>query len=700
MFRSAVMLLAALHGTLLLIGVPVEGQPFSGAFKMEEYLKFPPLFAYDDFEDCRRWYREDYVYCIAKAPLAPDDTSTLWRNLSYFSSDYHHYDHTVLERGVCLQKCQEVLIQNGTEGTDRFTREELVYRCISGEVSAQYELTVSPDIRIQYCYSKSTESVAYDWLDVAFLVLAAMILALVIASTVYDLHQQAAQNFPEGYFARSSKQAHQRLLTAFSLPRNIRRLKEPIHTQTRADLACFEAFRFVQTCRVIFLHVTIAHLKIPQRNPEFLEQLQHTAGLQTFIAEFQNYVQTFFTIGGMLMAINFLDHVRKHPTFRLAFFGDRLLNRLCRLVPTYAFMILLEASVLRHLVDGPFGKQFIGESADNCQRWWWANLLFVNNYIAWSEPCFIPSWYLATDLQLYAFALAIMMIFWKWPATRKYIFSALFLYSAVTPAVAYLLSTSTPVMTVDMKDVEKYMRGQHFQDLLYFPFHQNTGIYFCGVLAGLAYHHFRDQRKQLFQHAAFRQLAQLAGLLYVCSMASVSWVVSNLAWLPAVGLAVYATAFKISWGLFNTVLLLALALLSRHHWIKATLSHPIFRVLGKLGYSVYLIHFTVIVQVYGRERAPIFSNEKIVTGYTIEVLFFSYIFGVLLCCLVELPTGALLKELLEPATGPRKPSINQVHTAPEPIGASHASGTPSTTAGPGTPSTSETPSVPGEERTH
>uniref|UniRef100_A0A182VS45 Acyltransferase 3 domain-containing protein n=1 Tax=Anopheles minimus TaxID=112268 RepID=A0A182VS45_9DIPT len=656
-----------LCGVLLLSSSTAAGNSYADTFQMEEYLKFPPVFLYDDFEDCRRWYRNEHVYCIVKAPLAPDESSALWRNISYFSSDYHHYDHSVLERGVCIPKCHDAIIQNATEsGMDRLSREEMIHRCISAEITPHYNLIVSSELHIQHCYSHETENIPYDWLDVIFFILAAVIIVLVVASTVYDLHQQAKQKFPEDYFTRNSKQAHQRLLTAFSFPRNIRRLQEPIHTQTRIDLACFEAFRFVQTFRVIFLHVTIAHLKIPQRNPEYLEQLQHGASLQTFIAEFQNYVQTFFTIGGMLMTVNFLDHVRKNPTFRLAYFGERLLNRLCRLVPTYAFMILLEASVLRHLIDGPFGQQFIGESADNCQRQWWMNLLFVNNYIGWDHPCFIPSWYLATDLQLFIFGLMIMMVFWRWPATRRFIFSAIFLYSVIVPAVAYLLTNITPVMTVDMKDTEQYIRGQQFQSVLYFPFHQNTGIYFFGMLAGIVYHHYRDQRKELFNVAAFRQLAQFSGLLYVFCMATVSWVVSNLSWLPAICLAAYASAFKLSWGLFNTVLLLALALLHRHNWIKMALSHPIFRVLGKLGYSVYLIHFTVIVQVYGREKAPIFSNELIVTGYTVEILFFSYIFGALLCVLVELPTGAALKELIEPTA--QKPTINQVHTASEPIG--------------------------------
>uniref|UniRef100_A0A182S6T3 Acyltransferase 3 domain-containing protein n=1 Tax=Anopheles maculatus TaxID=74869 RepID=A0A182S6T3_9DIPT len=674
-------ILFALYGVLLLSSPIAAKNSFAEIFQMEEYLKFPPVFVYDDFEDCRRWYQDEYVYCIVKAPLAPDESSDLWRNISYFSSDYHHYDHSVLERGVCVPKCHDAIIQNATEsGMDRLSREEAIHRCISAEITPHYNLIVSPELRIQHCYSRDTENIPYDWLDVMFLVLAAVIIFLVVASTVYDLHQQAKQKFPEDYFSRGSKQAHQRLLTAFSFPRNIRRLKEPIHTQTRVDLACFEAFRFAQTLRVIFLHVTIAHLKIPQRNPEYLEQLQHGASLQTFIAEFQNYVQTFFTIGGMLMTINFLDHVRKNPTFRLSYFGERLLNRLCRLVPTYAFMILLEASVMRHLIDGPFGQQFIGESADNCQQRWWMNLLFVNNYIGWDNPCFIPSWYLATDLQLFIFGLMIMMIFWRWPATRRYIFGAIFLYSAIIPAVAYLLFNITPVMTVDMKDAEQYIRGQQFQSVLYFPFHQNTGIYFFGMLAGIVYHHFRDQRKELFKVAAFRQLAQFSGLLYVFCMATVSWVVSNLSWLPAICLAAYASAFKLSWGLFNTVLLLALALLHRNNWIKMALSHPIFRVLGKLGYSVYLIHFTVIVQVYGREKAPIFSNEQIVTGYTVEVLFFSYILGALLCVLVELPTGAALKELIEPKA--RKPSINEVHTASEPISTQMGSPSSPTMASP------------------
>uniref|UniRef100_A0A182HZ42 Acyltransferase 3 domain-containing protein n=1 Tax=Anopheles arabiensis TaxID=7173 RepID=A0A182HZ42_ANOAR len=662
-------ILFALYGSLLLTtSMAAAGNSFAETFQMDEYLKFPPVFVYDDFEDCRRWYRDEYVYCIVKAPLAPDDSSALWRNLSYFSSDYHHYDHSVLERGVCVPKCRNAITQNATDkgSIDRLSREEMIHRCISAEITPHYNLIVSSRLRIEHCYSRDTENIPYDWLDVLFFILAAAIIALVVASTVYDMHQQAKQKFPEDYFTRSSKQAHQRLLTAFSFPRNIRRLKEPMHTQTRIDLACFEAFRFAQMFRVIFLHVSIAHLKIPQRNPEYLEQLQHGASLQTFIAEFQNYVQTFFTIGGMLMAINFLDHVRKNPTFRLSYFGERLLNRLCRLVPTYAFMILLEASVMRHLIDGPFGQQFIGQSANNCQDRWWMNLLFVNNYIGWDNPCFIPSWYLATDLQLYIFGLAIMMIFWKWPSTRRYIFGAVFLYSVVVPAVTYMMNDITPVMTVDMKDTEQYIRGQQFQSILYFPFHQNTGIYFFGILAGIVYHHYRDQRNELFKVAAFRQLAQFAGLLYVFCMATVSWVVSNLNWLPAICLAAYASAFKLSWGLFNTIILLALTLLHRHNWIKMALSHPIFRVLGKLGYSVYLIHFTVIVQVYGREKAPIYSNELIVTGYTVEVLFFSYILGAFLCVLVELPTGAALKELIEPRA--QKASINQVHTASEPIG--------------------------------
>lgn len=130
----------------------------------------------------------------------------------------------------------------------------------------------------------------------------------------------------------------------------------------------------------------MAHNKVPQSNTDYMEMLQEDPTLIFFVAEFQNYIQTFLSISGMLLTINFLEHIRKNPDFSYSIFWDKLKNRLCRILPAYAFVILVECAIIHRYLDGPIGQQFIGEAEQNCRRWWWANLLFFNNYIRTDQP--------------------------------------------------------------------------------------------------------------------------------------------------------------------------------------------------------------------------------------------------------------------------------------------------------------------------
>lgn len=65
-------------------GMRCDGDLISAGvfFAAEEYQKFPKLFQYDEYEDCRMTYREQYVYCVVRARIRPDDGSELWRNIS------------------------------------------------------------------------------------------------------------------------------------------------------------------------------------------------------------------------------------------------------------------------------------------------------------------------------------------------------------------------------------------------------------------------------------------------------------------------------------------------------------------------------------------------------------------------------------------------------------------------------------------
>ena len=56
-----------------------------------------------------------------------------------------------------------------------------------------------------------------------------------------------------------------------------------------------------------------------------------------------------------------------------------------RLTPVYVIMMLIYIYLVPHIVDGPFTLlvgQDVGENPiDFCKRYWWTNVLYVNNFV-------------------------------------------------------------------------------------------------------------------------------------------------------------------------------------------------------------------------------------------------------------------------------------------------------------------------------
>ncbi|XP_058466275.1 nose resistant to fluoxetine protein 6-like [Malaya genurostris] len=617
-------------------------------YDQSTYDRFPKLYNYDDFEECRRNYRDQYIYCVVRAHVNPDDRSTLWMNLSRFSEDPFRYDRRIQERGICVQDCERLAqsVQPSEAGQEGYTRANLLKSCIDFELRKDYNLRVTSDVEIFHCYSKANDNPPLDYLEILFIAIVVLILVLVCFSTWKDLSIQKSMRFPENYFSGRHATSNDRLLTSFSLPRNIRQLKDPINGALRQELQYLEGFRFIQMHRVILLHIILCLVKAPKVNPEAVEHKLYTPFVIHYVAEFQNYVQTFLSISGMLLVVHFQEHIRKNPRFNFNYFWDRLIARLIRIVPAYLFIILIETSITRRFMDGPIGHHFIGDSRAKCRQVWWTNVLFINNYVHSNRPCLVQTWYLSTDLQLFIFAMGALMLIWRWPFLKRYIFGVGFAMGlACTTVIAYARSVP-PVMTKDLKLSSEYNYG-HGYFLLYHPFHTNITVYFAGMLAGFIYHRYRESRKDVLQSRLLMFVFRTAVVLYFFTCFSDAWVVRNQATLHPILSAIYATLFKHSWGVLCTVIQLRTALQPRRSRFRSFFSHPIFAVLGKLCYSFYLIHFTVILQVIGSIRQPIHFSSRGVFEYMMNIQMFTLLFGVLICVLVELPSHTAFTELVQ-----------------------------------------------------
>lgn len=53
----------------------------------------------------------------------------------------------------------------------------------------------------------------------------------------------------------------------------------------------------------------------------------------------------------------------------------------CRLTPSYVLVLVFYATAMQSLGSGPLWKATTLPEVEACQRWWWTNLLYVNNYV-------------------------------------------------------------------------------------------------------------------------------------------------------------------------------------------------------------------------------------------------------------------------------------------------------------------------------
>ncbi|GFX14353.1 hypothetical protein TNCV_1768471 [Trichonephila clavipes] len=92
--------------------------------------------------------------------------------------------------------------------------------------------------------------------------------------------------------------------------------------------------------------------------------------------------------------------------------GLFILHRLWRLIPSYYF-ILLCATLVPLMSSGPLFHDTMLNSIYPCFKYWWRNVLFINNFYDMTNMCMLHTWYVSADLQLYLVSLvAVLPLIW------------------------------------------------------------------------------------------------------------------------------------------------------------------------------------------------------------------------------------------------------------------------------------------------
>lgn len=78
--------------------------------------------------------------------------------------------------------------------------------------------------------------------------------------------------------------------------------------------------------------------------------------------------------------------------------SEYTLSKFFRFVPVYATIIFFDATVALRILDGPIWNRVTESEKVFCRKNWWANLLFINNYVTANEPVGILNGFLGVTL--------------------------------------------------------------------------------------------------------------------------------------------------------------------------------------------------------------------------------------------------------------------------------------------------------------
>ncbi|XP_055708225.1 nose resistant to fluoxetine protein 6-like isoform X2 [Phlebotomus papatasi] len=340
-------------------------------------------------------------------------------------------------------------------------------------------------------------------------------------------------------------------------------------------------------------------------------------------------VDTFLVISGFLLSyLYFESYMKKPKKDGVIAFLKSVCNRILRIAPSYYTIILFSMIIGIYLKDK---SQFnmLENIEENCIKYWWRNVLFINNFFPFSEICLTWSWYLSVDLQCFAITTLCLVIWSRSQRLATAIFIVIFL------TATFFNSYLGYVLNFDfMYDVEF-----NSIDFLYTPVWSRIPVYFCGVLAGWFLSTFN--RKLYLKRSIIRGF----WLLTTCTLFFLVFgrMVNHL---PAVASMWYCGFGKTAWAMGVSWIIVACA--TGHGGIVTRiLSAKCLLKFSRMSYSAYLLNpIFILFTMLSTETALLLDFAQlpiIVTGIVVAVFIAALVFMLLF----ENPYTMLIRTFVE-----------------------------------------------------
>ncbi|KAM4634077.1 O-acyltransferase like protein [Polymixia lowei] len=337
-------------------------------------------------------------------------------------------------------------------------------------------------------------------------------------------------------------------------------------------------------------------------------------------------VDTFLLLGGLLSARSLLGSIhRAEDKLSPGLVASFLFKRFKRVQPLHLFIVCLAIGFFSVVQRGAFW--FIAEDeVMNCKKYWWSNLLLVNNLFTITDICAPWTWYLSLDFQFYATTPLLVYLYRLNRGMLVAVAAILLLLSSLASAVITAL-LQLPVHQPTTLAYERYF--QYYYNKPYTRY----GPYLIGILAGI---YMTTKKALLLKHQWQAALGWVSCLSGMAVLVGLAYALREVPPHPSVPHALYQGLHRPLWALGVAWIILACEE-GYGGIIKSLLSLGLWVPLSNISFACYLIHPILIILYNGKQETPIHYTNINFMYLFMGHLVLTLVVGYVLTVLVEKP---------------------------------------------------------------
>ncbi|XP_036138225.1 nose resistant to fluoxetine protein 6 [Monomorium pharaonis] len=427
------------------------------------------------------------------------------------------------------------------------------------------------------------------------------------------------------------KNTTENILICFSAYTNTRKI---FNTKLNdATIPVIHGLKFLSMCIVIGSHSVYFTLDSIDNKIIMWRFIESTGYLIDPFITFLSPVDTFFFLSGCLVTYLYLKNKVLIKSIRckekLTEFCIYIIIRFFRLTPAYMMVVgILQLSTA--WFDKVSQIYMYERSHETCAKYWWRNLLYINNLFAVDSMCMSWSWYLANDMQFFVIAVAILILSTMYFYTAVITLGTLLIGSTIVSGYISYIYTYVPTLN------ETY----RLRDILYIPPWTRINSYIVGIITG--YTLIKLNNNLLLK----REIIILCWCIFCFASACNIFVLFYKQLESNLTIAIYVAFHKTFWTIGIAWIVIACS--TKHGGIvNKLLTLKVWIPLSRLTYCAYLIHPVVIRSIRYYSETSIYFEFLSFVVLNFGYITISYFCAYILSLTVEIPCNSLMRMFIQ-----------------------------------------------------